>query len=103
MSPALAVDKDKLVYAKVGYTGASTQTTYAGSNNPTTNFTGYSLGLGYKQIIQGGLYGFVEGNYFSYGNQTSNLSGTISGTAYTTTATVNANAYNLLAGIGYKF
>jgi hypothetical protein len=103
LSPALAVDKDKLVYAKVGYTGASLQTTYAGSNNPTTNFTGYSLGLGYKQIIQGGLYGFVEGNYFSYGNQTSNLSGTISGTAYTTTATVNANAYNLLAGIGYKF
>lgn len=104
LSPGLAVDKDKLVYAKVGYTGASTQTTFAGSNNPTTNFTGYSLGLGYKQIIQGGLYGFVEGNYFSYGNQTFNSSGTtVSGLAYTTTTTVNANAYNLLAGIGYKF
>jgi hypothetical protein len=103
LSPAFTVDKDKLVYGKVGYTGTSTQTTFAGSNNPTTNFTGYSLGLGYKQIIKGGFYGFVEGNYFSYGNQTSNLSGTISGTAYTTTSTVNANAYNLLAGVGYKF
>jgi hypothetical protein len=103
LSPAFAVDKDKLVYGKVGYTGASTETTFAGSNNPTLNFTGYSLGLGYKQIIKGGLYGFFEGNYFSYGNQTSNTSGTASGLGYTTTSTVNANAYNLLAGIGYKF
>lgn len=103
LSPALAIDKDKLVYGKVGYTGASVKTTYAGSNNPTANFTGYSLGLGYKQIISGGLYGFAEGNYFSYGNQTINTSGTVSGTAYTSTNTSNANAYNLLVGIGYKF
>lgn len=103
LSPAIAIDKDKLVYGKVGYTGMSAQVTYAGSNNPTINFTGYSLGLGYKQIIKGGFYGFAEGNYFSYGNQTSNMSGTVSGTAYTTATTVNANAYNLLVGIGYKF
>jgi len=103
LSPALAIDKDKLLYGKVGYAGTSIQTTYAGSSNPTLNFTGYSLGVGYKQIISGGLYGFAEGNYYSYGNQTFNSSGTVSGLAYTTTQTVNANAFNLIAGIGYKF
>ncbi|NQW69213.1 MAG: outer membrane beta-barrel protein [Betaproteobacteria bacterium] len=103
LSPAIAIDKDKLLYGKVGYAGTSVKTTYAGSNNPTLNFTGYSLGVGYKQIISGGLYGFAEGNYFSYGNQSYNSSGTVSGLAYTTTQTVNTNAFNLLAGIGYKF
>ena len=103
LSPAIAIDKDKLVYGKVGYSGASVKTSFAGSNNPTTNFTGYSLGLGYKQIISGGFYGFAEGNYFSYGNQTTNSSGTVSGTAYTSSTTSNANAYNLLVGVGYKF
>jgi len=103
LSPALAIDKDKLLYGKVGYAGTSVQTTYAGSSNPTLNFTGYSLGVGYKQIISGGLYGFAEGNYYSYGNQTFNSSGTVSGLAYTTTQTVNTNAFNLIAGIGYKF
>ena len=103
LSPAFAIDKDKLVYGKVGYTGAAAKTSVAGSNNPTTNFTGYSLGLGYKQIIKGGFYGFAEGNYYSYGNQTTTVTGTVSGTAYSSSTTVNANSYNLLVGVGYKF
>ena len=103
LSPAIAISKDKLIYGKVGYAGASVPTTYAGSNNPRVNFTGYSLGVGYKQIIQGGLYGFAEGNYFSYGNKQYNSSGIIGTTVYTTTQTLNANSYNLMVGVGYKF
>lgn len=103
VSPAMAIDKDKLVYGKIGYTGTSAKVTFPGSNNPTTNFTGYSLGLGYKQIINGGFYGFAEGNYFSYGNQTTTSTGTASGFAYTSNTTSNANAFNLLVGVGYKF
>lgn len=103
LSPAIAIDKDKLVYGKVGYAGTNIQTTYAGSNNPSANLTGYSVGLGYKQIIKGGLYGFAEGNYYSYGNQTLTMTGTTSGTAYTTNTSINANSYNLLVGVGYKF
>jgi hypothetical protein len=103
VSPAMAIDKDKLVYGKVGYTGASVKTSFPGSSNPTTNYTGYSLGLGYKQIINGGFYGFAEGNYFSYGNQTTTTTGTAGGFAYTSNTTSNANAFNLLVGVGYKF
>jgi opacity protein-like surface antigen len=90
LSPGFVIDKDKLAYAKVGYTGANVQST-AGD---TLSLTGYSLGLGYKQIISGGLYGFGEVNYASYGN--SNVGGGASGT-------FSANSANALVGLGYKF
>jgi hypothetical protein len=59
--------------------------------------------LGYKQIIQGGLYGFGEFNYMSYGNQTASATGTVSGYTVNSSITSNANAYNLIVGLGYKF
>ncbi len=102
LSPATPVGNDGLLYGKVGYTGASIKDTF-GSSSTTLNYTGYSLGLGYKQIIQGGLYGFGEFNYMSYGNKTSTSSGTIAGYTVTSSVTSNANAYNFLVGIGYRF
>lgn len=98
ISPALAVGTDGLAYAKVGYTGASFDT-----GGDTTNYTGYSLGLGYKHIISGGLYGFGEVNYASYGNQTYSQSSIVSGSVLNTSITSSANVTNLLVGIGYKF
>lgn len=98
ISPGLAVGTDGLAYAKVGYTGASFDT-----GGDTTNYTGYSLGLGYKQIITGGLYGFGEVNYASYGNQTYSQSSVVSGSVLRTSITSSANATNILLGIGYKF
>ena len=102
LSPATPVGNDGLLYGKVGYTGASIKDTF-GSSSTTLNYTGYSLGLGYKQIIQGGLYGFGEFNYMSYGNKTSTSSGTIAGYTVTSSVTSNANAYNFLVGVGYRF
>lgn len=87
LSPGYAISKDSLAYAKVGYTGTSYK--FATS---TENLSGYSLGLGYKQIINGGLYGFAEGNYFSYGNKTAEGG-----------VKINGNSMNLLVGVGYKF
>jgi len=98
VSPGLAVGTDGLAYAKVGYTGASFDT-----SGTTTNYTGYSLGLGYKQIITGGLYGFGEVNYASYGNQTSTQSAVVAGRVLSTSITSSANATNILVGLGYKF
>ena len=104
LSPALSIQKDGLLYAKVGYTGLS-----ATGNGPrgssTQSYAGYSLGLGYKQIIRGGLYGFGEANYFSYGNQTNTKSGVVTGTAYSYSIsnTSSFNSYNLLVGLGYKY
>lgn len=92
LSPALAIDKNKLAYAKVGYTGMSAQ--LAGDYTANFNFSGYSLGLGYKQIIDGGFYGFAEANYASYGSKT--LGDGLSGN-------MKPNTMNLLVGVGYKF
>ena len=93
VSPAIAIDKDKLAYAKVGFTGANIEATIDGSTN-TTSYTGYSLGLGYKQIIQGGLYGFGEVNYAAYSSKSDGAG--FSGTNKPT-------ATNVLVGVGYKF
>jgi opacity protein-like surface antigen len=90
LAPGVVIDKDKLVYVKVGYTGMSLK-----SANDTTNFTGYSAGLGYKQMISGSLYGFAEVNYAKYGNQNIGGAGV--------TGNLNASATNALVGIGYKF
>ncbi len=89
LSPGIVISKDSLVYAKVGYTGTSYKNE---SEGITDNLQGYSLGLGYKEIISGGLYGFAEGNYFSYNNKTTACGNKLSG-----------NSMNLLVGVGYKF
>ncbi len=102
VSPATPIGTGGLLYGKVGYTGATIKDTF-GSSSTSNSYTGYSLGLGYKQIIQGGFYGFAEGNYMSYGDKTSTSNGTINGFAVSSSITSSANAYNLIVGIGYKF
>ena len=102
VSPGMVVGNDGLAYAKIGYTGAA-QTEESSDGTSTTNYTGYSLGLGYKQIIKGGLYGFGEVNYASYGNKTSTQSGAIAGIPASASITSSANVMNVLVGIGYKF
>ena len=93
ISPAIAIDKDKLAYAKVGYTGVNIETSSGGITD-TSRYTGYSLGLGYKQIIQGGLYAFGEVNYAAFSSQSDG-----SGFSGTNKPTVT----NVLVGLGYKF
>ena len=98
IAPSIAIGNDGMAYTKIGYTGASVKNNTTGS---TLNPTGYSLGLGYKQIIDGGIYGFAEANYSQYSTMSS--SGSVTGTSYTLTTNSSSNTYNLLVGIGYKF
>jgi opacity protein-like surface antigen len=98
VSPAIAIDKDKLAYAKLGYTGATIKvvdTPETGGATNTFNYTGYSFGLGYKQMFTSGLYGFAEGNYAMYGKE--NLRGE------GVTGTIQPSSMNFLVGVGYKF
>jgi hypothetical protein len=103
VTPGYAIDKDKLAYFKAGYSAQSIkaqgQVGNAGSN-PSGTQSGYILGLGYKQMIASGFYGFGEANYMSYGNKslTNNYGG-----GETDTYNVKASAYQLLVGVGYKF
>ena len=104
IAPGMNVGTDGLAYFKVGYTGASFKSSQ-GNASATENLSGYSLGVGYKQFFSGNWYGFGEANYFSYGNSVHNQSATnTSGTrTLTWSTTLNANVYNLLVGVGYKF
>lgn len=121
VTPGYEIDKDKLVYLKAGYSSLNLKNSapnyYSasaaaianeGENNsgaiasssPTTTVSGYIVGLGYKQIITGGVYGFAEGNYMSYSK--ANFS-TVIGQVTTITSNPSVNSYQLLVGVGYKF
>jgi len=95
LQPGYAIDKEKLVYAKVGYTGATANTNSDSFGKASASLSGYALGLGYKQVITGGLYGYAEFNYANYSNVNvpySQLSGTI-----------NATGMDVMVGLGWRF
>jgi hypothetical protein len=103
IAPGLALDQNKLLYGKVGYTGSS-------ANGVNTDFYmgGTSLGFGYKQIISAGFYGFAEYNYVNYGSLNRSLSGNLKTPANisvpaTLNSTVTATSTTLLFGLGYQF
>ena len=118
LQPGFAIDKDRLVYAKVGYTGvtigasgsSAAATLPAGGAGSTVayqtvNLSGYALGLGYKQIISGSLYWLAEANYGSFSNKTATLSinnATLGG-AGTATGTFGGSGMDFLVGVGYRF
>lgn len=115
LSPAFVIDKDKLAYFKVGYSAQTLRSSTPAQTHPTVyvpavitsnNANGYILGLGYKQMIRGGFYGFAEANYMKYTNGDTNAgysSVAGNGTRFTTKTDYGASAYTLLIGLGYRF
>ncbi|MBU3639160.1 MULTISPECIES: outer membrane protein [unclassified Polynucleobacter] len=100
-TPGYAFDKNRLAYAKLGYTGAT-----IGLSGPTlayqsTNLTGYTLGLGYKQMFTESLYAFGEVNYASYG--TKNLTATLTTGTQLQGMTISGTGTDILVGVGYRF
>jgi outer membrane immunogenic protein len=100
LSPGYVIDKDRLAYLKIGYTGST-----IGLSSPilaynTTNLSGINLGLGYKQMINAQWYAFGEANYASYGSQTASAT-TTTGTSVSNS--IKGTGMDLLVGIGYRF
>jgi len=95
LQPGYAIDKEKLIYAKVGYTGATANTNSDSFGKASASLSGYALGLGYKQIISGGLYGYAEFNYANYSNVTVPYS--------QLTGNINATGMDVMVGLGYRF
>ena len=98
VSPGYALSQDSLVYAKVGYTGA---TAVFSGTSPNVNLSGYVLGLGYKKIVDKNLYAFVEGKYASFGSK--DLDPNSLSSAVTNTGSMSASGMDVIVGIGYKF
>ena len=95
LQPGYAIDKEKLVYAKVGYSGATANTNSDSFGKASSTLSGYTLGLGYKQVISGGLYGYAEFNYANYSNVTVPYS--------QLTGNINATGMDVMVGLGYRF
>ena len=100
LTPGYAIDKDRLAYVKVGYTGAT-----IGVNGPTLAYStvglsGYSLGIGYKQMVTQSIYMLGEFNYAGFSNKSATLTNT-SGTSLT--GTFGGSGIDFLVGVGYRF
>jgi outer membrane immunogenic protein len=109
LAPGYAIDDDKQIYTKFGYSRAKITNSDAASGNQTsTLLSGYSLGLGYKQFLASHWYGFIEANFTAYRNYEISAPEPFSyqGVAYTTgtnNKSLGAHSSNALLGIGYKF
>lgn len=102
LTPGYAIDKDRLAYAKVGYTGAT-----IGLSSPilpynATNLGGLSLGLGYKQMVTGSIFAFGEFNYATYGNATVGQITSTNGVRINGVS-VKGTGTDVLVGVGYRF
>ena len=94
-------------------TNGVSRTYPAVGGSQSSNQGGYLLGIGYKQIITKGLYGFVEGNYMGYSAPSYTFSTTNSldrsrGVTATSTRTgvtsfASLNTFQALVGLGYAF
>jgi outer membrane immunogenic protein len=100
LTPGYAIDKDRLAYAKIGYTGATIGLSTPDLAYNTNNLSGLALGLGYKQMITGSIYAFGEVNYAAYGNKTA--TGTTS-TGATISNQIKGTGTDILVGVGYRF
>lgn len=100
INPGYVIDKDRLAYAKVGYTGATIGLSGGGIPYNSTNLTGYTLGLGYKQMVTDSLYMLGEVNYASYGSKTATATAD-SGTAIS--SPIKGTGLDFLVGVGYRF
>ena len=112
VTPSYVLSANSLIYLKAGYSlaqlqysqGADSTLNFTNSSSASKNINGYILGLGYKQMIAQGFYGFAEGNYMAYGNSTFSVTNATGGASPTTTSpSQSVSAYNFLIGIGYKF
>lgn len=73
-----------------------------GSESGNQKAGGFVVGLGYKQIISGGFYGFGEANYYGYKMPVTAITlgsggGQLNGNSN------SLSAYQFLVGVGYKF
>jgi outer membrane immunogenic protein len=99
LQPGYVIDKNKLVYAKVGYTAVTIGLNSATAPYQTTNLSGYTLGLGYKQMVTESVYLLGEANYGSF----SNKAATITSSLGTLNSTIGGTGYDFLVGVGYRF
>jgi outer membrane immunogenic protein len=104
LSPGYVIDKDRMSYAKFGYTGATVSANApTGSNsfpNKEVAINGFSMGVGYKQMVTQSLYLLGEVNYAIFKPASASVT-TNSGAIVNTN--IKGNGADLIVGVGYRF
>jgi hypothetical protein len=97
VKPGMVLNKDALVYAKLGY--VSGKSTFVGSDGvpADTNFNAYSIGVGYLQNLSKNLFAFGEINSLMALEKDATLPSS------TITYKLKVDGTNALVGIGYRF
>ncbi len=113
IKPQLVIDDDKVVYAKLGYVGADLSYAPVGSKVDTEfdsasdkSLNGYTIGVGYKQLITPSLFGFFEASYTDLGKETAlsnHLNASNANTPYTMSQEIDTDFYAVKVGVGYQF
>lgn len=96
LSPGLVMG-DGLAYLKAG------PQIQVNNSNTSSNFYGYLLGLGYKQMVYQSIYIFGEADYSSYGAQTNAKTIVSSGRSINASVTTKPQGSRYLIGVGYQF
>jgi len=101
LNPGYAIDKTRLIYAKVGYAGSTINANSPGGYPQQSNrVNGTVYGLGYKQLITESVYAFGEGNYAV--NRAKPVT-VLTDSGATVNSTANATGYDFIFGVGYHF
>jgi len=100
LTPGYVLDKQRLLYAKVGYTGATIGINGQSLAYSTVGLSGYNLGFGYKQMISESLYMLGEFNYAGFSNKNTTLTNT---SGVNLTGSFGGSGIDFLVGFGYRF
>jgi len=101
LTPGYTIDKDRLAYLKIGYTGATIHTSSAGNfPQQSTNVSGIATGLGYKQMLNESFYGFGEVNYAAYSPKSVSV---LTDGGATVNTSSKGSGVDFIVGAGYRF
>lgn len=112
LTAGYAATQTDLLYAKVGYSNQQLQFSRPAQDSSTGyalsgSQSGYVLGLGYRKVIDGGLYVFAEANYMQYAKVSLNGSTVTQSGGDRVVTNINQNpassAVTALIGLGYRF
>ena len=97
--PGFVIDKDRLAYLKLGYSGGTIESSSAIFSQQNIGVGGFATGLGYKQMFSDSFYGFGEVNFAAF----SPKSVTIATDAGTINSTTKGTGTDFIVGVGYRF
>ena len=98
--PGFVIDKDRLAYLKLGYSGGTIESSSAIFSQQNISVGGFATGLGYKQMFSDSFYGFGEVNFAAFSPKSVTIA---TDTGATINSTTKGTGTDFIVGVGYRF